>query len=97
MDSVRFGIYTIIGCIPWTAALACAGYAVGANWHSIANGFRVPCYIILAADVTVLAIACWRYASRRRAENASAGDHQPPGRAGKQQKVKAAGVSRNPT
>jgi membrane protein DedA with SNARE-associated domain len=96
MDAVRFGIYTVIGCIPWTAALACAGYAVGANWHSIANSFRVPTYIILAAVVTVLAIAGWRYASRRRAENASAGHPQTPDAGSEQPKVKAAGATRNP-
>ena len=61
MDPVRFGIYTTIGCIPWTAALAYAGYAVGANWHSIVDGFRGPTYIIAALVVIALAIAAWRY------------------------------------
>ena len=51
MDPVRFGIYTTLGCIPWTAALACAGYAVGANWHSIVDGFKGPTYIIAAVVV----------------------------------------------
>jgi membrane protein DedA with SNARE-associated domain len=68
MEPVRFGIYTTIGCIPWTAALAYAGYAVGANWHSIVDGFRGPTYIIAALIVVALAIAIWRYARRRRAE-----------------------------
>src|ERR1700759_2181495 len=31
MPAVRFGLYTTLGCIPWTAALAIAGYALGAN------------------------------------------------------------------
>ena len=70
MDPVRFGIYTTIGCIPWTAALAYAGYAVGANWQSIVNGFRGPTYVIAAVVVIGLAIAIWRYARRRRAERA---------------------------
>ncbi len=42
MPALRFGIYTTIGCIPWTAALAVAGYAVGTNWESIANAFHGP-------------------------------------------------------
>jgi membrane protein DedA with SNARE-associated domain len=68
MDPVRFGIYTTIGCIPWTAALAFAGYAVGANWHSIVDGFRGPTYVIAALVVIALAIAVWRYLRGRRAE-----------------------------
>jgi membrane protein DedA with SNARE-associated domain len=72
MDPVRFGIYTTIGCIPWTAALAYAGYAVGANWQSIVNGFRGPTYLIAAAVVLGLAVAIWRYARRHKADNATA-------------------------
>jgi membrane protein DedA with SNARE-associated domain len=68
MEPVRFGIYTTIGCIPWTAALAYAGYAVGANWQSIVNGFHGPTYIIAAVVVIALAIAVWRYARQRKAE-----------------------------
>ena len=91
MKPVRFGLYTAIGCIPWTAALACAGYAVGAHWQSIASGFRGPTYIIAAVVVLVLAIAVWRYARRRRAEGSSADDcrpengraRRPTGRAGR--------------
>jgi membrane protein DedA with SNARE-associated domain len=74
MDPVRFGIYTTIGCIPWTAALAYAGYAVGANWHSIADGFKGPTYIIAAIAITALAIAVWRFVRARRDEPAAAAD-----------------------
>jgi membrane protein DedA with SNARE-associated domain len=66
MDPVRFGIYTTAGCIPWIAALASAGYAVGANWNSIASGFKGPTYIIAAAVVVVLAVGVWRHLRRRR-------------------------------
>jgi membrane protein DedA with SNARE-associated domain len=74
MDPVRFGIYTTIGCIPWTAALAYAGYAVGANWHSIADCFKGPTYIIAAIVITALAIAVWRFMRARRDEPAAAAD-----------------------
>ena len=67
MDPVRFGIYTTIGCIPWTAALAWAGYAVGAHWQSVASAFHGPTYAIAALVVIGGAIALWRYARRRRA------------------------------
>jgi len=82
MDPVRFGVYTTIGCIPWTAALAGAGYAVGANWHSIENGFRGPTYIIAAIVVIGLAIGAWRYARARRGDVTSA-NGQPPRRPGR--------------
>src|SRR5258708_11598860 len=78
MDPVRFGIYTTIGCIPWTAALAGAGYAVGPNWHSIENGFRGPTYIIPALVVIALVIAVWRVARRRQAGAAPAPPRPPP-------------------
>ena len=66
MAPAQFGVYTTIGCLPWTAALAAAGYAVGANWQSIANGFHGPTYIIAALIVIAAAVAAWRYARHRR-------------------------------
>jgi membrane protein DedA with SNARE-associated domain len=68
MPALRFGIYTTIGCIPWTAALAMAGYAVGTNWESIANAFHGPSYIIAAVVLVVMVLAVWRYARRRQTE-----------------------------
>jgi membrane protein DedA with SNARE-associated domain len=70
MDPVRFGIYTTIGCIPWTAALAFAGYAIGANWHSIVDGFKGPTYIVAAVVVIALVVAAWRFLRRRNDEPA---------------------------
>jgi membrane protein DedA with SNARE-associated domain len=67
MDPLRFGIYTAIGCVPWTAALGAAGYAVGKNWDSVANGFHGPTYIIAGVVVIGLAVAGWRYLHSRPA------------------------------
>lgn len=68
MAPVRFGVYTTIGCIPWTAALAAAGYALGANWQSISNGFHGPTYVIAAGVVVLIAVGGWRYIRRHRGE-----------------------------
>jgi membrane protein DedA with SNARE-associated domain len=57
MPPLRFGIYTTLGCIPWTAALAIAGYALGANWESVANGFHGPTYAIAGIVVAALVVA----------------------------------------
>ena len=80
MEPVRFGIYTTIGCIPWTAGLAYAGYAVGANWQSIVNGFHGPSYLVAILIVIALAIAIWRYARRRRAHDKKAHDNSAESR-----------------
>ena len=77
MDPVRFGIYTTIGCIPWTAALAYAGYALGANWHTIVDDLRGPTYIIAALVLIALAIAIWRYTRARKTETESPDDQRP--------------------
>jgi membrane protein DedA with SNARE-associated domain len=77
MPPGRFGIYTTVGCIPWIVALTWAGYAVGANWKTIANGFHGPTYVIAALVVISLAIAVWRYARRRGSRTSTRpGRHQ---------------------
>ena len=48
MRPLKFGVYTTIGCIPWTAALAGAGYAIGASWQQIPNAFHTVTYIAAA-------------------------------------------------
>ena len=68
MPALRFGVYTTLGCLPWTTALAVAGYAVGANWESIVNAFHGPSYIIAGIVLAVIVLAVWRYARRRRGE-----------------------------
>jgi len=66
MPAGTFGLYTTLGAIPWTAALAIAGYALGANWQRVAGDFHGPTYVIGALLVTGLAVA----ALRRRRRNA---------------------------
>ncbi|MCW2892074.1 MAG: DedA family protein [Actinomycetia bacterium] len=66
MPPVRFGVYTTLGCIPWTAALAIAGYALGSNWQSVANGFHGPTYAIAAIVVVAIAAAAIVHFRRSR-------------------------------
>src|SRR5215475_153837 len=75
MDPVRFGVYTTIGCIPWTAALAWAGYAVGAHWQSVVSGFHGPTYVIAGLVLVAIAIAVWRYVRRQRAAGSETARH----------------------
>ena len=55
MNRARFVAYTVLGCIPWTAALAWAGYALGSRWQQVANDFHGPTYAI--AGIVVLGVA----------------------------------------
>jgi len=66
MPPLRFGVYTTLGCIPWTAALAIAGYALGANWESVANGFHGPTYAIAGIVVAALVVAVLLHIRRSR-------------------------------
>ena len=73
MPPVRFGVYTTLGCIPWTTGLAVAGYYLGSNWQSVANGFHGPTYIIAAVvGVAVLAALVVYFRRRRRETGARA-------------------------
>jgi membrane protein DedA with SNARE-associated domain len=65
MPAARFGIYTAAGCVPWTAGLAAAGYALGRNWQSVANAFHGPTYLIAAVLVIALAAAAVVHLRRR--------------------------------
>jgi membrane protein DedA with SNARE-associated domain len=67
MPAGRFGLFTTLGCIPWTAALGIAGYALGANWQHIANDFHGPTYAIAGIVVVALAVAVVLHFRRRRA------------------------------
>lgn len=71
MPPVRFGLLTFAGCLPWTAALAVAGYAIGANWESAANAFHGPTYVI-AGLVAIAFCATGTVLFRRRRAQAAA-------------------------
>lgn len=57
----RFAVFTLIGCLPWTFALAGVGYAVAANWNSVAHGFT---YASIAIAVFIVAAIAWWVAHR---------------------------------
>jgi membrane protein DedA with SNARE-associated domain len=78
MAPVRFGIYTVAGCIPWITALAAAGYAAGANWHRVTGlvqgtGYVVGALAVLAAVAILIIIV--RARRRQRAAPAKAEQH----------------------
>ena len=79
MPPVRFGLYTLAGCIPWTAALAWAGYAVGANWQHVVSSFHGVTYVIIAVIVLLVAVAI-ALGVRRRIRDRGGEPGRDPGR-----------------
>ena len=77
MPPVRFGVYTTLGCIPWTAALGIAGYYLGANWQSVANGFHGPTYVIAGIVVVAIAAVVIVQFRNRRRRGAPEGTREP--------------------
>jgi membrane protein DedA with SNARE-associated domain len=80
MSPARFGLYTLAGCIPWTAALAWAGYAVGANWQHVVGAFHGVTYVIVAVIVLLVVVAIALLVRRRLREpdgehGGDGGDH----------------------
>ncbi|WP_063002714.1 DedA family protein [Nocardia mikamii] len=80
MPAMRFGIYTVAGCLPWTAALAIAGYFAGANWHHVEDLLRGPSYAVASvagASIVTAAMLYLRRRSRRQAGSVGAVDARP--------------------
>jgi len=87
MPAGRFGLYTTLGAIPWTAALAIAGYALGANWEHVANDFHGPTYVIaglLLVGIIVVIVRRRRQAAAAATTTQDAAPAQPPSRPGPQ-------------
>jgi membrane protein DedA with SNARE-associated domain len=76
MSAGRFGIYTVLGCIPWTAALAWTGYLVGKNWGNVVSALHGPSYALAALCGLLVIFAIVMLLRRRRRER---GEHSGPG------------------
>jgi membrane protein DedA with SNARE-associated domain len=75
MPAGRFGIYTVLGCIPWTAALACTGYLVGKNWGNVAGALHGPSYALAVLCGLLVIFAIVMLLRRRRRERSGHGEH----------------------
>jgi membrane protein DedA with SNARE-associated domain len=78
MPAGRFGIYTVLGCIPWTAALACTGYLVGKNWGNVVSALHGPTYVLAALCGLLVIFAIVMLLRRRRGHGDPSG-HDGPG------------------
>lgn len=66
MAPLRFGLYTVAGCLPWSAALACIGYVLGTRWQQAADVFHTVSYVAAAVVAIAVLVAVVRFVRRRR-------------------------------
>jgi membrane protein DedA with SNARE-associated domain len=59
----RFTLYTVLGCLPWTFALAWLGYTLGENWTKVEDVLQPVAWAIA---VVVVALGVWWVARRYR-------------------------------
>lgn len=79
MPAGRFGIYTVLGCIPWTAALACTGYVVGRNWGNVVSALHGPSYVLAGLCGLLVIFAIVMLLRRRRRERGAPGGRSRTG------------------
>ncbi len=60
MNIWKFSIYTFIGSLIWSAALAYVGFYLGSNWHSLENYYRKFEYLIIAGIVILAFIYIYK-------------------------------------
>jgi len=63
MNFAKFTLYTVLGCLPWTFALAWVGYLLGENWTSAEQVLRPLAWAIA---LVILAGGAWWVARRWR-------------------------------
>jgi membrane protein DedA with SNARE-associated domain len=74
MSPVRFGLYTVAGCVPWIAGLAWAGWAAGANWHRVTGLVQEAGYVVGGLAVVLVAVAIVVIVRARRMRRRAAAD-----------------------
>ncbi len=65
VEPVRFTVLTAIGALPWCAALAAGGYAIGANYDRISRPIELAAVVIAVLVVGVVVL--WLVRGRRTA------------------------------
>ncbi|TAN20705.1 MAG: DedA family protein [Actinomycetota bacterium] len=60
MEPIRFGIYTLLGSVPFVGALAGVGYGVESNYHSFVKYIQDFGYLIAFVILIVIAVFIYR-------------------------------------
>jgi membrane protein DedA with SNARE-associated domain len=68
IELVRFSILTFVGALPWCAALALVGYALGKNYDRISGPIEKAAIGVAVLVVAVVLVWYWRGREPRRTE-----------------------------
>jgi membrane protein DedA with SNARE-associated domain len=66
VEPLRFVVLTFAGALPWCAALAVAGYQVGANYDRISGPITKAAFVLAA--LLAVAVVAWLWRGRRVAD-----------------------------
>lgn len=78
MSLWRFVAFTIAGSAVFTAAVAGAGYGLGASWHKVVKDFSDAGYVALALAVVAIGVGIWHRVRVVRAEREGAASPVEP-------------------
>lgn len=56
MSRLKFGLYTLAGCLPWNIFLIYLGWWLGSSWNTVVEAFR---YINLVTYALLILLAFW--------------------------------------
>ncbi|MEA2643268.1 MAG: hypothetical protein QOG08_294 [Chloroflexota bacterium] len=76
---VKFIVVSLLGAIPWNAALAYAGYLAGQHWEQVATTLS-PFAIPMAIVVVIILAAAWYFGRRLGEEEEAKMEKAVPGR-----------------
>jgi len=71
VDVLRFSVLTVLGVLPWCAALAGAGYAVGASYDKISGPIEKAAIVI--AVLVAVGLVAWIVRGRRASAQRTVG------------------------
>lgn len=66
MSAKKFGLYTLLGCLPWNITLLYLGWSLGTSWDSVVGAFRYINLIVYAALIILAFLIAFKVLSARR-------------------------------
>jgi membrane protein DedA with SNARE-associated domain len=83
MNVVKFTIYTVLGCLPWTFALAWIGYILGDNWEAAEKVIQPIAWaiaVVIAVGGVWWVVRRWRQVREEYAalDRARSSEHSEP-------------------
>jgi membrane protein DedA with SNARE-associated domain len=64
MSRLRFGVYTLAGCLPWNVVLTYLGWWLGSSWEAVVQAFRYINVVAYGLLIILLFWIGWRWTSK---------------------------------